>query len=105
MSSGPDEYFEGDLRLESDKKLKEPDMYRVLLHNDHYSTMDFVVEVLMTVFHMPAAKATQIMLDVHKKGMGVCGVYIYDVAVTKVEQVHLMARERKFPLRSSYEKA
>jgi ATP-dependent Clp protease adaptor protein ClpS len=99
------EYYEGDLRLESDKKLKEPDMYRVLLHNDHYTTMDFVVEVLTTVFHMPASQATRIMLDVHKKGIGMCGVYIYDVAVTKVEQVHLMARERNFPLRCSYEKA
>ncbi len=100
-----DDYFEGDIRLGLDKKIKEPDMYRVLLHNDHYSTMDFVVEVLMTVFHMPAAQATRIMLDVHKKGIGICGVYIYDVAVTKVEQVHHMAKERKFPLRSSYEKA
>ena len=104
MPSG-DDYFEGDLRLESDKKLKEPEMYRVLLHNDHYTTMDFVVEVLMTVFHMPASKATSIMLDVHKKGIGMCGVYIYDIAVTKVEQVHLMAKERNFPLRCSYEKA
>ncbi|MFA5519892.1 MAG: ATP-dependent Clp protease adaptor ClpS [Spirochaetota bacterium] len=100
-----DNYFEGDIKLKSDKKIKEPDMYRVLLHNDHYSTMDFVVEVLMTIFHMPAAEATRIMLDVHKKGIGTCGVYIYDVAVTKVEQVHHMAKERKFPLRSSYEKA
>lgn len=100
-----DDYFEGDIRLGLDKKIKEPDMYRVLLHNDHYSTMDFVVEVLMTVFHMPAAQATRIMLDVHKQGIGICGVYIYDVAVTKVEQVHHMAKERKFPLRSSYEKA
>lgn len=103
--SGSDAATEGGVQLETSGKLKEPDMYRVLLHNDHYTTMDFVVEVLMTVFHMTNIKATQVMLDVHKKGIGVCGVYTYDIAVTKVEQVHLMAREKQFPLRCSFEKA
>lgn len=103
--SGPGEYVDGGLQLESDNKLKEPEMYRVILHNDHYTTMDFVVEVLMTIFHMPNVKATQVMLDVHRKGMGICGVYTYDIAVTKVEQVHLMAKARQFPLRCSYERA
>lgn len=103
--SGSDAATEGGVQLETSGKLKEPDMYRVLLHNDHYTTMDFVVEVLMTVFHMTNIKATQVMLDVHKKGIGICGVYTYDIAVTKVEQVHLMAREKQFPLRCSFEKA
>lgn len=96
---------EGGIQLEDQQKLKEPEMYRVILHNDHYTTMDFVIEVLVTVFHMPTAKATQVMLDVHRKGVGMCGVYTYDIAVTKVEQVHLMAKAREYPLRCSYERA
>ncbi len=93
------------LGIETEKKLQEPKMYRVLLHNDHYTTMDFVVEVLMKVFHMPAAQATQVMLDVHRKGTGMCGVYVYDIAATKVNQVHRMAKERDYPLKCSYEEA
>lgn len=104
MSAHEDD-TEGGIKLEDRQKLKEPEMYRVILHNDHYTTMDFVVEVLVTVFHMPGAKATQVMLDVHRKGIGVCGVYTYDIAVTKVEQVHLMAKAREYPLRCSYERA
>jgi ATP-dependent Clp protease adaptor protein ClpS len=80
-------------------------MFRVILHNDHYTTMDFVVEVLMRVFHKTAAEAIKIMLDVHRRGEGVCGVYVYDIAVTKVFQVHEMARKREFPLKCSYEEA
>lgn|GEM_PF-194134 len=95
---------EGGIKLDDRQKLKEPEMYRVILHNDHYTTMDFVVEVLITVFHMPGAKATQVMLDVHRKGTGVCGVYTYDIAVTKVEQVHHMAKDREYPLRCSFER-
>lgn len=104
MSSN-DGYTDGGVQLEHDQRLKEPEMYRVILHNDHYTTMDFVIEVLVTVFHMPGVKATQVMLDVHRKGIGVCGVYTYDIAVTKVEQVHLMAKAKEFPLRCSYERA
>lgn len=105
MMSGSNASADGSVQLETVKRLKEPEMYRVLLHNDHYTTMDFVVEVLMTVFHMTNADATRIMLDVHKKGIGICGVYTYDIAVTKVEQVHLMAKAKQFPLRCSFEKA
>ncbi len=99
-----DDSYEGGLKLESRHEVKKPEMYKVLLHNDHYSTMDFVVEVLMKVFHLPAAKSTQIMLDVHKRGFGVCGTYTHDIAVTKVDEVHRMAQEQSFPLRCSYEK-
>ncbi len=102
-NSGADSRFDEDLGIETEKKLDEPKMYRVFLHNDHYTTMDFVIEVLMKVFHMPAQKATKVMLDVHKSGIGVCGVYTFDIALTKVSQVHQMARERMFPLKSSYE--
>lgn len=83
--------------------LDEPAMYRVILHNDHYTAMDFVIEVLMRVFNKPAAEATQIMMDVHKRGQGVCGVYTYDLAVTKVAKVHAMAKNRGFPLKCSCE--
>lgn len=78
-------------------------MYRVFLHNDDYSTMDFVIEVLISIFHKPAADATRIMLDVHKKGMGICGVYTYDIAVTRVARVHQLAKKREFPLKCSLE--
>lgn len=86
------------------KTVKEPPMYRVLLHNDDYTTMDFVVELLMNVFHKTFEEATRIMLRVHRAGIGVCGVYTYEVAETKIETVHQLATERGFPLKSSMEK-
>lgn len=103
--SGAGYRFEEDLSLQTDKKVDEPKMYRVVLHNDHYTTMDFVVEILVKIFHMPTARAVQVMLDVHKKGVGVCGVYTLDIAVTKVNQVHQMAKAREYPLKCSYEEA
>ncbi len=101
----PDLIDDRDVKLDPDTVLQEPKMYRVILHNDHYTTMDFVVEVLMLVFHKPAAEATKIMLDVHKKGAGMCGVYTYDIASTKVTLVHNMAKRREFPLKCSLEEA
>jgi ATP-dependent Clp protease adaptor protein ClpS len=101
----PDSKYNGDIKLDPDTVLQEPKMYRVILHNDHYTTMDFVVEILMVVFHKPAAEATKIMLDVHKKGAGICGVYTYDIASTKVSAVHNMAKRREFPLKCSLEEA
>jgi len=80
-------------------------MYRVVLHNDHFTTMEFVVEVLVTVFAKPAREATRIMLDVHRRGSGECGVYSFDIARTKVAQVHALARQHEFPLRCSCEEA
>jgi ATP-dependent Clp protease adaptor protein ClpS len=105
MPKNPDSKYDGDIKLDPDTVLQEPKMYRVILHNDHYTTMDFVVEVLMIVFHKVAAEATKIMLDVHKKGAGVCGVYTYDIASTKVSVVHNMAKRREFPLKCSLEEA
>ncbi len=95
--------FEGGLKFESEEKLDEPRMYKVILHNDHYTTMDFVVEVLIKIFHLTSPEATGIMMNVHKLGKGICGIYTYDIAVTKIKQVHHMAIERDFPLKSSYE--
>jgi ATP-dependent Clp protease adaptor protein ClpS len=105
MSAGSGDNYDGGISLAEKQSVKKPDMYRVLLHNDHYTTMDFVVYILMHVFHMPELKAIQIMRDVHRRGIGVCGVYTYDIAVTKVESVHLIAKERQYPLRCSYERA
>jgi ATP-dependent Clp protease adaptor protein ClpS len=88
-------------RNEARKKasLKEPDEYRVILLNDHFTTMDFVVEVLMMIFHKTEDDANRIMLDVHRKGRGVVGQYSWDIAQTRADQVHRLAREREFPLR------
>lgn len=88
---------------EDQTELREPKLYRVILHNDHYTTMDFVVDVLVKVFHKPAVEATKIMLDVHRRGRGVCGIYTYDIAVTKVNRVQTMAKMREFPLRCTME--
>ncbi len=79
-------------------------MYRVLLHNDDYTTMEFVVDILMHVFHKTIEDASLIMLNVHETGIGICGVYTYEVAETKVDTVHNLARDNGFPLRCSMEK-
>jgi ATP-dependent Clp protease adaptor protein ClpS len=90
-------------RTRTEKKLKRPPLYKVLLHNDDYTTMEFVVHVLQSVFNHPEAEATAIMLHVHRKGIGVAGVYPYEVAETKVEKVHSLARAHEFPLRCTME--
>ena len=90
--------------VKSEKKVKEPSMYRVLLHNDDYTTMEFVVEVLAHIFHKTIEDATRIMLNVHEKGIGVCGVYTFEVAETKVDTVNSIARDHGFPLKCSMEK-
>ncbi len=105
QKTGNNDIYDGDLQLKTEHRVKKPHMYRVILHNDHYTTMDFVIEVLVSIFQMPAAKATQVMLDVHKKGRGTCGIYPRDIAASKVAQVHDMARSRQFPLKCSYEEA
>ena len=98
-----DNVIEGELKLRPKHEVETPRMFRVIMHNDHYTTMDFVVEVLVKVFHKPAAEATRLMLEVHKKGWSVCGIYTHDIAETKTTQVHRMARERGYPLKCSYE--
>ena len=105
MSNRPLEDFDHGVVTESEKKLKPPAMYKVLLHNDDYTTMEFVVHVLETVFHRTRAAATEIMLHVHRNGMGVAGVYPYEVAETKVAIVEAMARQHEFPLKCSLEEA
>jgi ATP-dependent Clp protease adaptor protein ClpS len=87
------------------EKHKEPEEFKVILLNDHYTTMEFVVEVLMVIFHKNILDANRIMLDVHKKGKGLVGVYTWDIAATKTEQVHSAARANEFPLRCIVEPA
>ena len=82
-------------------KVERPKLYEVLLHNDDYTTQEFVVYVLMKFFHHDETTATQIMLHVHTKGVGVAGVYTYDVAETKSNQVMRFAREHEMPLQCS----
>lgn len=85
------------------QKVAEPPLYKVLLHNDDYTTMDFVIMILETVFHKSAGEATRIMLNVHQQGIGVAGVYTREIADTKVHIVHDLARRNEFPLKCSME--
>ena len=82
----------------SDQQLEQPRLWRVLLHNDDYTTQDFVVWVLETVFHKPTVEAFDIMLSVHRSGMGIAGVYTHDVAETKLKTTRQLAEEHEFPL-------
>ena len=100
-----DKLFDSDVIEENREDAKEPDMFRVLLLNDHYTTMEFVIEVLRAVFHKPLLEATKIMLDVHRKGVGIVGTYTFDIAKTKTEQVLKMAKDREFPLQCTFEQA
>ncbi|MEA3374476.1 MAG: ATP-dependent Clp protease adapter ClpS [Campylobacterota bacterium] len=89
--------------LEGELSLSEPKQYKVLLLNDDYTSMDFVIEVLMNIFHKNYQEAEKIMLDVHRKDRGLCGVYSYEVAETKVMQVSKLAREQGYPLKATME--
>jgi ATP-dependent Clp protease adaptor protein ClpS len=97
MSHLPDD--DDTVLLEQAKpKLKKPPMYKVVLINDDYTPMEFVVHILEAIFNHSREKATQIMLNVHKQGKGVCGIYTKDIAETKVVQVNNYSRENKHPL-------
>jgi len=89
----------------TERKLKQPKMYKVLLLNDDYTTMEFVVYVLQSIFQRPETEAVQIMLHVHRKGIGVAGVYPHEIAETRVAQVEALAREHEYPLRCRLEEA
>lgn len=84
--------------------VKEPDLYKVVMLNDNYTTMEFVVKILIEIFGKTEADARKIMLTVHKQGRGVAGVYVYDIAISKVEQVERKAKEKGFPLKCVVEK-
>lgn len=97
-------HSDGESRVVVEKKLKEPERYRVLLHNDDYTSMDFVVAILCGIFHKTPDEATAIMLAVHQRGLGECGVYTHEVAEAKVSRVHREARAAGFPLKCTMEK-
>jgi ATP-dependent Clp protease adaptor protein ClpS len=88
---------------ETRHKVDKPRLYKVLLHNDNYTTMEFVVMVLVSVFHKPEVEAVQVMLDVHRKGIGLAGVYQREIAETKVQRVLSLAQQAEFPLMCTME--
>ena len=93
-----------DIKDKTVDEVKNPSMYKVFLLNDDYTTMEFVVEILVSVFNKSVEAATHIMLNVHRQGIGLCGVYIFEVAETKVNIVHRLAAENSFPLKCVIEK-
>ena len=102
----PGRYGNFDLAVEEAKpRLKEPPLYRVVLINDDYTPMDFVVDVLESIFGMERTRATQVMLEVHTKGKGVCGVYNFEIAETKVAQVMGVAKQHQHPLMCTMEES
>jgi ATP-dependent Clp protease adaptor protein ClpS len=94
----------GDVLSETQSDVTEPPMYRVLLLNDDYTTMDFVVEILKQVFNKSTEEAMRIMLNVHHAGAGLCGVFPFEIAEIKVDTVHSLAKEHGFPLKSAMER-
>ncbi|MCK9455454.1 MAG: ATP-dependent Clp protease adapter ClpS [Sulfurimonas sp.] len=92
-----------DLETINEISLKYPKKYKVLILNDDYTSMEFVIDVLMSIFHKSYEEAEAIMLEVHKKDRGICGVYTHEIAETKVMQVHKKARDGGFPLRAEME--
>lgn len=92
-----------EIELDSNLEVSEPKKYKVLLLNDDYSTMDFVIDVLTNIFRKSVDEATQIMLNIHNNGREVCGVYSHEIASTKVAQVKTLARQKGFPLKAIME--
>lgn len=95
---------QGSVATRDREEIREPSLYRALLHNDDYTSMEFVVLILENIFGKSTSVATKIMLDVHHQGIGVAGVYTLEICETKVELVHHLARKNGFPLRCSMEK-
>ena len=101
--AGTDRQTGGEVLERTKQETKKPELYRVLLINDDYTTMDFVVEVLESIFHKQPAEAFRIMMAVHTQGKGLCGVYPHEVAETKVASVIELARANGFPLLATME--
>ncbi len=89
---------------EQREKLKEPSLYKVLLHNDDYTSMDFVVDVLVSIFRKNGVESSKIMMEVHQKGIGVAGIYPYDIGMSKIQEVKRRAKEDNYPLLCTLEK-
>lgn len=101
----PRNHEEGQVVVDRAAQVREPSLFLVLLHNDDYTTMDFVIMILETIFHKDQMEATRIMLNVHNQGVGVASILPLEIAETKVAEVHDLARQHEFPLRCSLEKA
>ena len=95
--------YEIEHELDSETEIVEPKKFKVILLNDDYSTMDFVIEVLTTIFRKSVEEATAIMLNIHNSGKGICGIFTHEVASTKVAQVKNAARKNGFPLKAIME--
>ena len=94
---------EGSVVTEQTLEVKEPKLYKALLHNDDYTSMEFVISILETIFHKSPSDAAQIMLNVHNEGVGIAGVYTKEICETKISVVHQLAKKNEFPLRCSME--
>jgi ATP-dependent Clp protease adaptor protein ClpS len=101
--AGPDRQTTGEILERTRQETKKPEQFKVLLLNDDYTTMDFVIDILESVFHKQPAEAHRIMMAVHTQGKGLCGVYSFEVAETKVATVTTRARDNGFPLRAAME--
>lgn len=105
MSEDSPQHERGLVVEEAKPQVKRPPLYQVILLNDDYTPMEFVVDVLETVFGMDRTKATRVMLEVHTRGKGVCGVFTFEIAETKVAQVTTFARQQQHPLLCTMEEA
>lgn len=106
MSDKTDKYLDDDLAVqEAEPKLKRPPLYKVILINDDYTPMEFVVHILESFFSIDRENATRIMLEVHTRGKGICGIFTHEIAETKVSLVNNYSRENNHPLLCTMEKA
>jgi ATP-dependent Clp protease adaptor protein ClpS len=99
-----DSFIQDKIETTDRESLQEPPLFRVLLHNDDYTTMDFVIMILQTIFNKDTEEATRIMLNVHHQGVGIAGIYTREIGETKVATVRRIARRNQFPLKCSLEK-
>lgn len=95
---------QGNVKERRKTGLREPRKYKVVMHNDDFTTMEFVIEVLMTVFRHTTDRAEELMITIHNEGKAVVGIYSLDVAMTKVQKATMMARAKNYPLKITYEK-
>lgn len=103
--AGPHEHTDGAVKERAAQKTEEPKLYNVILLNDDYTTMEFVLQILETLFQKSPAEAFRIMMQVHRNGRGLAGVYTYEVAETKADKVAALAAEAGYPLRATIEEA
>ena len=93
----------GNVIEKSKVKVKKPNLYKVMMHNDDYTTMEFVLSVLISIFNKEVAESNKIMMDVHERGIGIAGIYPYDIAATKVKKAMNLAKEEGFPFKLTIE--